>query len=85
MFLTVYFAEQCFSQVLHMCSKYSNCLDTNKPWETSYNLSWPTCNLLWKILQINTIARFALVGTSCFYGSKSHLFYKCICIHFVLC
>jgi len=35
----------------------------NKTEETSYGLSWPVCNLLWKSLQINTIPRFALVGT----------------------
>jgi len=34
---------------------------------------------------MNTIASFALVGTSYFFGNKERLFYKCICIHFVLC
>ena len=38
-------------------------------WTRSGNLhlNWPTSNLLWKSLQINTIARFALVGMSCFF------------------
>jgi len=37
-------------------------------WATSgkLHLNWPTCNQLWKSLQMNTIAMFAIVGMSCF-------------------
>ena len=46
--------------------------------------NWPTCNLLWETLRINTIARFALVGTSCFLEINT-IYLFCKCIRFVLC
>jgi len=45
----------------------TNVLTWTRPRETPYDLNWPTCDLLWKSLQINTIARFAFVSTSCFF------------------
>jgi len=33
-----------------------------------------------KLTVINTIARFALVRTRCYFGNEKHLFYKYICI-----
>ena len=45
-------------------NKHHNRLDMNKTGETPYDLSRPTCNLLWKSLPINTIAGLVSVGTS---------------------
>jgi len=71
-FPTTYFLEQAFYRALHILNKYRNRLHVNKTGKTPYNLNWPTCNLLWKSLQINTIARLALdgIGTSCLFGNE---------------
>jgi len=55
-----------------MLNIYRNGLHVNKNGETPYNLNWPTCNLLWKRLQINTIARLAWdgIGTSSLFGNE---------------
>ena len=72
LFPTTYFLEQAFYQALHILDIHRNHLHVNKTGETPYNFNWPTCNLLWKSLQINTIARLALdgIGTSCLFGNE---------------
>jgi len=57
-------------QVLHT-RKYRNRLAMNMI-RGKLHLHWPTCSLLWKSLQklVYTIATFALVGMSCFFGNE---------------
>jgi len=62
-----YFAEQGFYQVgLHMHNKYCNCLDMNKTGENVVRLQLTNLQTALKKLADKTIARFTLVGTSCF-------------------
>jgi len=66
-----YFAEQGFCQVLHTCNKYRNRLDKNKTVGNAIRLKLTNLQTaLKKLAVLNTIARFALVGTSCFFGNE---------------
>ena len=80
-FPTIYFPEhvsaKCCTRVINIAIALT--------WTRSVkrHLNWLTCNLLWKSLQINTIARFALVGMSCFW--KWITFILQMHLHSLLC
>jgi len=61
-----YFAEQGFSQVVHIRSEYRNHLDMNKTGGNAIRLKLTNLQIALKNLQINTIIRFALFRTRCF-------------------
>jgi len=63
-FPTTYFPEQGLCQVLHKRNKYRSRLDMSNNGETSFKLT--NFQPALKKLADNTIARFALVGMSCF-------------------
>ena len=61
-----------YCQVLHMRNKYRNRLDMNKTGGNVIRLKLTNLQPAWKSLQINIIARFTLVGTSCFFLKLSN-------------
>ena len=78
-----YVAKQGFSQVLQMRGEYHYRLDMNKTGETPYQLSGPTCNLLWIILRIKISRKGHIRWIQLFFGNEWHLLHKHICIRFV--
>jgi len=71
-FPTMYVAvlSKVSANYLHMRDKYRNRLDMTKTGQTPYDLSWPTCNLIWKSLHINTRRKVRISWNQLLFGNE---------------